>query len=217
MIKPTFYLEKKLWQQKYLVIGVDEVGRGALAGPLTVGAVCFKADWMDTDWKKIQKLRINDSKVLSAQKRMSLTPIIKNSALAYSTASCTVSEIDTKGLTKITCELFNTVIQNCIVNLPAYPQVFILVDGKICPPIQNLDRDMIQTVIDGDAKSISIAAASIIAKVDRDAQMTLLAREHPHYRWDLNKGYGTQIHIAALRTYGSTLLHRKKFIDSILP
>lgn len=210
-------MEKKLWEKGYIVIGVDEVGRGALAGPLTVGAVCFKPDWMNNDWKKIQKLGINDSKVLSAQKRASLSPTIKDMSLAYATASCTVSEIDSKGLTKVTCELFNTVVQNCISQLPRESKVFILVDGKICPPIQNLHKDMIQTIINGDAKSISIAAASIIAKVDRDTQMTELSQEHPHYRWELNKGYGTQIHIAALRMYGSTVLHRKKFIDSILP
>lgn len=216
MKKPDLSLEKPLWQKNYVVIGIDEVGRGALAGPLTVGAVCFKPNWMNDDYKKIQKLGINDSKVLSAQKRSELSPIIKEYALAVATASCTVSEIDTKGLTKVTCELFNTVVQNCISLLSKESKIFVLVDGKICPPIQNLHKDMIQTVINGDAKSISIAGASIIAKVDRDAQMTKLSQKYPKYRWELNKGYGTQIHIAALRTYGSTILHRKKFINGIL-
>ncbi len=216
MIKPDFSLEKKLWSKNYVVIGLDEVGRGALAGPLTVGAVCFKTNVMDNDWKKIQRLGINDSKVLSPAKRQTLSTIIKKHALAYATASCTVEIIDRHGLTKATYDLFNIVVQQIISQFKTESIPYVIVDGKIRPMIDTFSEDRIQTIIDGDAKSISIAAASIIAKVDRDAQMTKLSDDFPHYLWDLNKGYGTRLHIEALRTHGSTVLHRKKFIDGIL-
>lgn len=216
MNKPDFSFERKLWNKNFVVIGLDEVGRGALAGPLTVGAVCFKSNWMDNNWKKIQQLGINDSKVLSPEKRNTLSTIIKTHALAYATASCTVETIDLYGLTKTTCDLFNIVVQQIILQLKTDLIPYVIVDGKISPMIDTFTEDRIQTIIDGDAKSISIAAASIIAKVDRDAQMTKLSDDFPDYRWDLNKGYGTRLHVEALRKHGSTILHRKKFIDSIL-
>ena len=217
MKKPTFTIEKKLWQEEYIVIGIDEVGRGALAGPLTVGAACFKPSFMDTSWKKIQKLGINDSKVLSPTKREVLTPMIQRQALAYATASCTVDDINSKGVTKATCDIFNDVVQMVIKALPHNSKIFVLVDGIICPTIQNLNKNYIKTIIDGDAKSISIAAASIIAKVDRDSQMAHLAKSFSQYNWDKNKGYGTKYHILGLRSHGANYLHRKIFIDSILP
>lgn len=212
----TFSLEKKIWSKRFAVIGIDEVGRGALAGPLTVGAVCFKPAWMNNDWKKLQKVGIQDSKVLSPKKREELCAPIRHYALAHSTASSTVEDIDTHGMTRVTCTLFNIVVQNVLQQLPKDITVFVLVDGKIIPPFENIEKDAVQTVIDGDAKSISIAAASIIAKVDRDRQMTNLSKGFPHYRWELNKGYGTRLHIEALKEFGATALHRKKFIDSII-
>ncbi len=215
-MKATFNLEKKLWPRKCVVIGIDEVGRGALAGPLTVGAVCFKPNWMNDDWKTLQKIGIQDSKILSRKKREDLCIPIKEYALAHSTASSTVEDIDEHGITWVTCTLFNIVVQNVLDKLPKDLTVFVLVDGKIIPPFENVEKDAVLTVIDGDAKSISIAAASIIAKVDRDRQMTHLAKDFPHYRWELNKGYGTKLHIEALHVHGASFLHRKKFIDGII-
>lgn len=171
---------------------------------------------MNDDWKILQKIGIQDSKVLSPKKRKELCAPIKKYALAHSTASSTVEDIDMYGITRVTCTLFNKVVQNVLVHLPNDMTVFVLVDGKIIPPFENVEKDLVMTVIDGDAKSISIAAASIIAKVDRDQEMTHLAKDFPHYRWELNKGYGTKLHIEALHEYGASFLHRKKFIDSII-
>lgn len=212
----TFSIEKKFWQQGHAVIGLDEVGRGALAGPITVGAACFKPDWMDSSWKKIQRAGINDSKVLTPGKREVLSKLIQSQALAYATASCTVDDINSKGVTKATNNIFNDVVQIIITTLPKNFNFFIIIDGIIAPFIKNIEKKCLQTVVDGDAKSISIAAASIVAKVDRDHQMIKLSNSYPQYCWDQNKGYGTKIHIRALQKYKATPLHRIKYIDSIV-
>src|SRR3989338_8340598 len=115
----TFDLEQLPWKKNLVVIGIDEVGRGALAGPLTVGAVCFKPAWMDNSWKKLTNRGINDSKLLSSKKREVMAEFIKKNSLAYATASCNVDEINSKGITAVLSSIFNDVVQKIIILLPS--------------------------------------------------------------------------------------------------
>ena len=176
------------------IAGVDEAGRGPLAGPVVAAAVIL-------DRKKMPK-GINDSKQLDVEKREALYPIIMERAIAVGVGIGTVDEIDLINIRQATHLAMARAVRELKV-----AAMFALVDGNDAPALPC----PCDTIVDGDAKSISIAAASIIAKVTRDRMMQKLHYEHPHYGWFNNKGYGTPEHYAGLEKHGPCPHHRRSF------
>jgi ribonuclease HII len=197
MIKPTFSEENLLWQNGYKnIAGVDEVGRGCFAGPVVAAAVILPSDFNATD-------EINDSKLLSPLKRTKLAKIIRDYATSFAIAEISVEVINEFGIVKATQKAFYQAIKSLSVS-PDY----ILIDAFY---IDNLDRKNQKPIIHGDGLSISIAAASIIAKAYRDELMQQLHEKYPSYNFYQNKGYGTKKHRDAIKTFGLCDLHRKSF------
>jgi ribonuclease HII len=197
MNKPTFFEEQVLWQKGYKYIaGVDEVGRGCFAGPVVAAAVILPQDFSASN-------EINDSKVLSPAKRLSLTQIIIKHALSYSIAKISVEVIGKIGIGKATQRAFFQAIKS----LSSQPD-FILIDAFY---IHRLKKDIQKPIIHGDSLSVSIAAASIIAKVYRDNLMVKLHNKYPNYNFCQNKGYGTKEHRVAIKNFGLTPHHRTSF------
>ncbi len=189
------YLTRKV---KYLA-GVDEVGRGPLAGPVVAASVIFS--------RNVFIEGINDSKQLTEQVREELYPQIIKKSLAYSVSVISHGQIDRINILQASLLAMST----CINRLQIEPHL-ILIDGnkKFESKIPAL------TIVGGDAKSFAIAAASIIAKVTRDRIMKRLCPKFPQYKWSKNKGYATREHIEAIKIYGASPLHRKTFLRRIL-
>lgn len=202
---PNFFWEKKLLKAGFkIVAGLDEVGRGSFAGPIVAGAVAFARD------QKL-KVRIDDSKKLTAKQREEAGHWIKRNALAWGVGEVGVSKINRFGIKKAGETAFRIAISK------VKPD-FILIDAFYIPYVRGLRRRRQKAIINGDEKSISIAAASIIAKVYRDKLMLKLGKE-PKYRkygWASNKGYGTREHQTAIKKYGLTRQHRKAFVETWL-
>jgi len=189
------YFEKTLRCNGFLLIaGVDEVGRGALAGPVFAAAVVLDGTG---DYGSIR-----DSKVLSARKRRFLAERIHAEALGVGFGRVSESEIDRINILQAT----HKAMHQAVANLPVSPDM-VLVDGFLLP---GLEMPCIG-IINGDSRSYSIAAASIVAKVKRDAFMTSLASEYPQYGFDRNMGYGTELHRRALTCHGPSPCHRRTF------
>lgn len=177
-----------------LVAGVDEAGRGPLAGPVVAAAVILRQEECPDG--------LNDSKQLSAAKRAALEGEIKARALCWAIGIASVEEIDEINI------LWATMLaMTRAVDALTHDCAHILVDGNRCPKW----RWASTAVVEGDAKCLSIAAASILAKEARDRMMIAAAADHPHYGWETNKGYGSARHLAALREHGPTPLHRRSF------
>ena len=180
------------------VCGIDEVGRGPLAGPVVAGAVILPKD--------CRILYINDSKKLSAAKREMLCDEIMEQAVATGLGAVSPQRIDEINILQATYEAMREAINN----LGVTPDI-LLNDAVTIPQV-----DIPQVpIIKGDAKSISIGAASIIAKVTRDRMMVDYDREYPGYAFAENKGYGTAAHIAALRKLGPSPIHRRSFLKNL--
>lgn len=195
-------IEKKFWQEGILVAGVDEAGRGALAGPVFAGCVVFPISF-EPDFI------VMDSKVLNFKRREELFDIIISNALYWSFSSVDPQEIDRNNILVSTHNAMEDAIRK--IHLPLF---FSLVDGN------SFGNKSIphSTVVDGDAKCFSIACASIIAKVLRDRWMIENAHNlYPEYGFDKHKGYGTRLHIERLKKYGPTPLHRRTFLRKIFP
>lgn len=178
-----------------LICGVDEAGRGPLAGPVCAAAVILPPE--------AELSGLNDSKKLSEKKREQLFPEIQRLALAWSVAFASVEEIEERNILGATMLAMNRAISG----LSLRPELA-LIDGNRNREIQVPSR----CVVHGDARCASIAAASILAKVSRDRLMVELAREYPQYGFDRHKGYGTRAHYAALREYGPCPAHRPSFL-----
>ncbi|WP_336973099.1 ribonuclease HII [Sphingobium aromaticiconvertens] len=177
-----------------LVAGVDEAGRGPLAGPVVAAAVILRAEDCPQG--------LDDSKKLSAPRRAVLEVEIKARALCWGVGIASVEEIDTINILWATMLAMTRAVEAL-----SHECAHVLVDGNRCPQW----RWASTAIVEGDAKCLSIAAASIIAKETRDRMMIAAAVEHPHYGWESNKGYGSAKHLAALRTHGPTTLHRRSF------
>ncbi|WP_251549249.1 ribonuclease HII [Neobacillus muris] len=176
-----------------LIAGVDEVGRGPLAGPVVTAAVILPGDFFLPG--------IDDSKKLTEKKRIEYDAVIRNEALAVSVCMIDAQEIDEINIYEATKKAMKT----AIAALTPVPD-FLLIDAmKLAAPFPS------ESIVKGDAKSVSIAAASIVAKVARDRFMKELAAAYPAYGFDHNAGYGTKEHLDALRTFGITPYHRKSF------
>jgi len=187
------------FQDQLLEAGCDEAGRGCYAGPVFAAAVILPADFYHP--------LLNDSKKLSEKQRNELAPIIKSAAIAWGVASQTAAEIDASNILKASIKCMHLALDQ----LKKRPQ-FIIVDGNRFYPYKKIPH---QTIVKGDSKYASIAAASILAKTARDAYIEKAHLTYPNYGWDKNKGYGTAVHRAAIEKYGLCFEHRKSF--KILP
>jgi len=181
------------------VAGVDEVGRGPLAGPVYACAVVFSTGYFHP--------AVRDSKKLSSGKRSELAQLLRRNAMGFGIGQASPSEIDEFNIKQASM----IAMQRAVENLPLNPE-FILVDGRDLPDFSIPAK----AIIKGDDKSFTIAAASIIAKVLRDEVMINLHQRYPGYALDCNKGYGTAGHIAALQELGPTPMHRHSFIQRIM-
>ncbi len=183
-----------------LLCGIDEVGRGPLAGPVYAAAVILKPD--------CPLLYLNDSKKLSEKKREELYDVIMEEAVSVSIGFSTCERIDEINILNATYEAMTKAVNG----LSQKPGA-LLIDAVHIPQLEMYKQ---VSIIKGDAKSASIAAASIIAKVTRDRIMKEMAIKYPEYGFDSNKGYGSEAHIAALRKYGPCEIHRRSFIGNFV-
>jgi ribonuclease HII len=175
--------------------GTDEAGRGCLAGPVTAAAVILPINFKND--------LLNDSKKLSHKKRDFLTPIIENEAISFAVAHVFQEKIDEINILNASILAMHKSINKLNSNVE-----FISVDGNKFKPFKSIPH---QTIIKGDGKYLNIAAASILAKTNRDAYMTKIHEEFPMYNWKQNKGYPTIEHREAIKKYGITKYHRKSF------
>jgi ribonuclease HII len=193
-------IERILWRQGIeRIAGVDEAGRGPLAGPVVAAAVIFPAEFILEG--------VNDSKKCSAKQREELFPLIMEQAVSVGIGIVDHEEIDRINILQATILAMRKSLDNMNIQ-PEYS----IIDGNSFAH----ESLRFQNIIGGDAKSFTIAAASIIAKVTRDRLMCELDIRFPHYGFARHKGYGTQQHIEAIRTYGLCEVHRKSFHPSSL-
>lgn len=198
---PDFELEKSAFAEGYkYVCGVDEAGRGPLAGPVCAAAVILPED--------IEIEGLNDSKKLSEKKREALYDIIKEKAVSYSVAYGTLEEIESLNILEATFLAMNRAIEG--LDLPAD---YALIDGNRVPKGIKIPCE---TVVKGDSKSCSVAAASILAKVTRDRLLLEYDKQYPQYNFKKHKGYGTKEHTALILKYGPSEIHRISFLKNIL-
>ncbi len=181
------------------ICGVDEAGRGPLAGPVYAAAVILPEGLIIDG--------LNDSKKLTEKKREMLFDVIKEEAVAYGIGFATEQEIDEINILQATYLAMRRAIENLQVKAD-----YALIDGNRMPPIDIPG----ETIVKGDAKSPSIAAASILAKVSRDRVMYEMAPKYPEYDFAKHKGYGTKVHTEAILKYGPCEIHRKTFLTKIL-
>ena len=189
-------IEDSLKEKNIMVIcGVDEAGRGPLAGPVCAAAVILP--------DHVEIAGLNDSKKLTDKRRRELFPVIQDCALAYGIGLASHEEIDTLNILQATY----LAMERALSQLQMKPDMA-LIDG-------NRSKDFgipVQTVVKGDSRSANIAAASILAKVTRDDLMLEYAKEYPEYGFDVHKGYGTRAHYDALRAHGPCAIHRMTFL-----
>ena len=178
-----------------LECGTDEAGRGCLAGPVTAAAVILPQNFTN--------ILLNDSKKLSEKKRLLLRPIIETQCTSYGVAHVFESDIDRINILNASI----LAMHKSIDALKTNPE-FIIVDGNKFKPYKGIN---FETIIKGDGKYLSIAAASVLAKTYRDDFMNKIHEEYPMYNWKKNKGYPTKEHRAAIKKYGITKYHRKTF------
>lgn len=185
----------KQFSNYVLECGTDEAGRGCLAGPVTAAAVILPHDF--------ENALLNDSKKLTEKQRTALAPIIEKEAISFQVVHLEPKIIDEINILNASIKA----MQESILQLKPQPE-FIIVDGNRFKPVANIP---FQTIIKGDGKYLSIAAASILAKTYRDTYMDRIHEEYPMYQWNKNKGYPTQDHRDAIREFGITPYHRKSF------
>lgn len=194
--KNMWLIEEELFSQGYqLVCGVDEAGRGPLAGPVCAAAVILP--------KHLVIPGLDDSKKLSDKRRRELFPMIKEQAVAFGIGLASHEEIDELNILQATF----LAMERAIAQLQVKPE-YALIDG-------NREKDFglpVKTVVKGDSLSANIAAASVLAKVTRDVLMEEMALQYPGYGFEIHKGYGTKAHYEALRTLGACPIHRMTFL-----
>lgn len=192
-------LENEIYGEGYrLICGVDEAGRGPLAGPVYAAAVILP--------RGLVLEGLDDSKKLTEKKREALFDPILEQAIAYGIASASVEEIETRNILNATFLAMNRAIEK-LSPVPALA----LIDGNRNTGIAFPSR----CVVKGDAKCADIAAASVLAKVSRDRFMLEMARQYPQYRFEQHKGYGTKLHYDMLREYGPSPIHRMSFLKKL--
>lgn len=180
-------------------VGCDEAGRGCLAGAVFAAAVILPADFMNDE--------LNDSKQLSASKRQKLRMIIEKEAITWAVGIVTPEEIDKINILKASFLAMHRAIDQLTIK-PEH----LLIDGNRFQPYSDIPHTV---VVKGDAKLLSIAAASILAKTHRDEYMEALHEKYPYYQWNKNKGYPTRAHREGILKHGATPFHRQSF--TLLP
>jgi ribonuclease HII len=197
---PDLSYERKLWPAYQFIAGMDEAGRGALAGPVCVGAVILPGD----DPALLRTLSgVHDSKLLTSRRREELVPLIKQTVLSWGVGFATAQEIDTLGIVPAN----RLAAGRAIEMLSCFPQ-YLLTDFRLELP----ELDVSQTaLVKGDQKSLSIATASILAKTARDQHMRERDQEFPEYGFSRHKGYGTSFHRMRTLALGFSPIHRKTF------
>ena len=206
-MKKIWNAEEKLQYERALqakgyryIVGVDEVGRGPLAGPVVCAAVVMSLDETDLI------VGVDDSKKVSAKKREQLSELIKEKAIAYTMVEVSEKTIDEINILEATKLGMKRAVEGLVLPDGSKPEI-VITDGNM-----TLDIALPQfSVVHGDALSYSIGAASIIAKVYRDKMMDEYAKEYPHYGFEQNKGYGTAAHIQGIKEYGLCPIHRRTF------
>lgn len=186
---------KPYHQKKHVEAGCDEAGRGCLAGPVVAAAVILP--------KKFRHPLLNDSKQLTEKQRMLLRPIIMQEAVSWGIASCSPTEIDDINILKASFLAMHRAVEK----LSTKPEL-LLIDGNRFTPYPNIAH---YCQVKGDATYLHIAAASILAKTERDLLMENLHEKHPEYNWKQNKGYPTKKHRDAIKEFGTTEFHRMSF------
>ncbi len=186
---------QKYFLKNAIEAGTDEAGRGCLAGPVVAAAVILPKDF--------EHPLLNDSKQLTEKQREILRPFIEKNALAYSVSYINELKIDEINILQASILAMHTALEK----LPVTPEN-IIVDGNKFKPFKNIPH---KTIVKGDAKFMSIAAASVLAKTYRDDFMRKIDLEFPEYYWKKNKGYPTKQHREAIKNFGITLYHRKTF------
>jgi ribonuclease HII len=225
MALPDFSFEKKLAKKGCQFIGgVDEVGRGCFAGPLVAGCVVFlplgsskpfgvlprRSPAASHPFAVSEGVVINDSKKLTSKQRERADSWIRENSMGFGIGRASVAQINRLGIKKASEIAFRKAIK------AAGRVDYLLIDAFYIPYVRGLRRKNQKPIIKGDTKSVSIAAASIIAKVYRDKLMQDLGRrpKYQKYGWERNKGYGTREHRAAIKKYGATRQHRKQWIET---
>lgn len=197
---PDFNYELSLLPKGcHYLLGFDEVGRGPLAGPVTVGA--FLIDLTTFDPQIFINLNIRDSKLLSASQRQKITNFFQSFGFSFSVFSASNLDIDQQGIADVLKNLFTKALKHYGSKAP-----FCLIDGNC-----NFNLTNTKSIIKGDQKCFSIAAASICAKVSRDQLMDSYHQQYPVYDFIHNKGYGTKSHLSALQSHGPCPIHRRSF------
>lgn len=200
MVTAGYIMENKLHREgSILVAGIDEVGRGALAGPLVAACVILPANL---------RLRLYDSKLIPAIKRQDLSIKIRERAIGYGLGWVTSQEIDDFGLAWSLREAYLRALEDMELEVSQ-----IIIDGSVD---YLKDFEISQTLVKADQKVACVAAASIIAKVARDEYMKALCEQYPEYCYQTNVGYGTKAHRSAIAEYGLTDLHRKSFCSNLI-
>ncbi len=202
MPTPTLERERALWAKGYrYVAGVDEVGRGPLAGPVVTAAVVF-----NHEQEPIEGLR--DSKKMSAKQRGEVSEAVRAAARAWAIGAASVREIDRRNIRRATA----LAMQRAVARLSLLPD-YVIIDGRPMPELEYVH----DAIVGGDATSMSIAGASVLAKCVRDHLMELLDKRYPKFGWGVNKGYGTAEHMAMLDDIGPTPHHRRSFAPVLQP
>jgi len=200
----TYQTELLLLKKTPYIAGIDEAGRGPLAGPVVAAAVILDPQSIAMDNDSAWHANIRDSKKITEKKRPALARIIKEKALSFGIGQATHEEIDEINILQATF----LAMRRAVEGLSLLPDI-ILVDGP--KEIPNLLTEQ-KAIIDGDALVLSIAAASIIAKVERDSIMRTYHQQYPQYGFDKHKGYGTALHQAMVKQNGPCPIHRKTFL-----
>ena len=199
--EPTLDVERELFAEgARIVAGIDEVGRGAIAGPVTIGVVAI-----DASVARVPE-GLRDSKLMTPKRRVAMVPVVKDWCVAWATGSATPAEIDAHGIVSA----LGLAASRALQSLSVVPDV-VIVDGNTAFLVEEHGGPRIVLRVKADQDCASVSAASVIAKVERDTAMTELHEQFPHYGWESNKGYGAQVHTDAIKTHGLTDLHRKSW------
>lgn len=196
---PSLEREAAAWAERRLLVGVDEVGRGPLAGPVVAAAAVFPPG-------ATLIAGVRDSKTLPAARRLALAAAIRRGALIVGLGAASCREIDRHNIRVATALAMRRAVRRALA-ATGDEAVLILLDGH---PVPELGHPH-EALVDGDAHCYSVAAAGIVAKTVRDRLMERLARRHPRFAWDQNMGYGTPAHLAALQVHGPSPHHRRSF------
>lgn len=213
VVIPTLTEEEKMWRQGRVLVGVDEAGRGPLAGPVVAAAVAIRFSHEGLV-KEFMELGVRDSKFILPKKREKLFAVLTtHEAVHWGVASVDEKTIDRINILQASLQAMKQATDAMLKKQLDPQQAYVYIDGRDIIPDMSVDQ---KAVIGGDAIVFSIAAASIIAKVTRDRIMDTYTKKYPQYQFEKHKGYGTKLHYAAIAEHGPCPIHRKSFLKSVI-